>query len=182
MEDQALEEIKKLLLQVNGYDFIQFLSQDPQLLRHLENTIIYHVNQLKEDSSPIQLYPELTSQAGFQALVEMVEKTQNVNRSNIAAVLSVASRKSPDLQKVVDTIELVFSGDMGLISGFFREYFEQTKGWKFNKYNRKDGIKPEFKQTSGIWSELVKYLLQRQPTSEPAFVRLANMDLMKKDE
>ncbi|RXT02325.1 hypothetical protein [Ammoniphilus sp. CFH 90114] len=74
----------------------------------------------------------------FPELIEILTKTENVNRSNVSAVLVVASRRSPRLAEVVSLIQENYEQDMEKISHFFKQYFEAVKGWKFNKMNRKE--------------------------------------------
>lgn len=74
----------------------------------------------------------------FSTLIEILEKTKNVNRSNVNAVLIVASRKSAELKNVVDQIQSYFEHDLDQICLFFKHYFEVEKGWKFSKLNRKE--------------------------------------------
>lgn len=75
---------------------------------------------------------------GFPVFLEMLAKTENVNRSNVNAVLAVASRKTDELKQVVEEIQGYFGHETEEISLFFKRYFEEVEGWKFNKLNRRE--------------------------------------------
>ncbi|WP_134701548.1 hypothetical protein [Ammoniphilus sp. YIM 78166] len=104
--------------------------------------------------------------SGFSTLVEMLAKTENVNRSNVNAVLVVASRKSDELKNLVQEIQTYFEQDAEEISLFFKRYFEEVEGWKFNKLNRKEKEGKGKESTEKLMRQLAYWILF-EPEKDP---------------
>lgn len=103
-----------------------------------KNKDIYREHLLPPDTMNTKMDEAFLTLPGFPALVEILEKTENVNRSNVSAVLVIASRRSDELKEAVEQIQLHFEQDANEVALFFKRYFEVVKGWKFNKMNRKE--------------------------------------------
>lgn len=115
-------------------------GDDPdQIIRFIQNNKeIYRDYLIPKNPVISHMEEEFLTLPGFPAVVEILAKTENVNRSNVSAVLAVASRRSDELKVVVEQIQLHFEKDLDQIALFFKQYFEEVKGWRFNKMNRRE--------------------------------------------
>lgn len=143
------------------------LREPRAILQHIkDHKETYHDHLQLKSPEYDQATQRFVALPGFSAFVEMLAKTENVNRSNVNAVLVVASRKSDALKYLVDEMQGYFAQDAEQISLFFKRYFEEVEGWRFNKFNRKEKEGKGKENTEKLMRQLAYWILF-EPEKDP---------------